>query len=252
MEGMKRAAVMALLLLLALPAGARAELKPDDRARLGARAAEVEAAVERAAQAQLPAELLVDKAREGLAKGVPPERIVAVVGQLEQALGRARVEAQPFVPAGAPPPRALLKSLVEAHAAGVRGDDAGAVLRAGGRERALQVLTDLVQRGYPSTPAARTVAAMAGKPALLEQLVGRAERLRGADAAPRVEVLDALSRANAQGLGLDHAEQLLHREERAGDSGDGNNGRGPDRETSGARGPRSGGVAPPGQDKNPR
>jgi hypothetical protein len=252
---MGRSLLVALLTLAWLPA-ARAELRPDERARLGPAAGAVEAAVARAGQAQLPAELLVDKAREGLAKGVPPARIGAVVAELEQALGRARAEAQPFLGAGAPPPRALLKSLVEAHAAGVRADDAAMVLRAGGRERALQVLTDLVQRGYPSGPAARTVAGVAGRPVALERLVGQAERLRASEGAARADVLDALGRANAQGQGIDHAEQLLHREERAADegngNGNGNNGRGPDRETSGARGPRSGGVAPPGHANNPK
>ncbi len=234
--------------LLVLPASARAQLRADELTRLGPDSAGLRAILERAGAADLPAELLVDKVREGLAKGVPPGRIVAVVTGLERALGQARVEAQPY--AGAKPPRGLLRALVEAHAAGVRDGDTVEVMRAGGRDRAIQVLTDLVQRGYPPGPAARAVAGVARKPTVLEQLVGHAERLRGNDAVPRLEVLDALTRANAQGLGIDHAEQLLRRQER-GDA-EGNSGRGSDRETSGVRGPRSGGIAPPGQSKSPR
>jgi hypothetical protein len=246
MSDMVRGLILALA--LALPSSVWAQLRAEDMSRLGPSAVELRAIIERAKQAQLPTDLLLDKAREGLAKSVPPARIVAVVAGLEQSLGRARAEAQPFV--GPTPARALLQALVEAHAAGVQANDSAAVLRAGGRERALQVLTDLVQRGYPSGPAARAVAGFAGtKAAALERLVGQAERLRGLDDAPRAEVLDALARANAQGLGLEHAEQLLH-----GDRGNGAGGRGPERETSGARGPRSGGVAAPGQGtgKTPR
>jgi hypothetical protein len=236
--------VLVISVASALSSAAPAELSASDEARLGAEAPRLHALVDTASRAGLPPELLVDKAREGLAKGVPPARIVAVVRGLADALGRARAEAQPFV--GAAPPRALLKAIVEAHAAGVAAADATTVLRSGGRERAMQVLTDLVQRGYPAAAAARAVASFAVQPAALEQLVGRAERLRGNDAAPRLEVLDALTRANAQGLGIDHAEQLLHR---AAEQADDDDGRGPNRETSGPRGPRSGGIAPPGRGK---
>src|SRR6266542_5698847 len=107
--------------LLVLPASARAQLRADELTRLGPDSAGLRAILERAGAADLPAELLVDKVREGLAKGVPPGRIVAVVTGLERALGQARVEAQPY--AGAKPPRGLLRALVEAHAAGVRDGD---------------------------------------------------------------------------------------------------------------------------------
>jgi hypothetical protein len=231
-----------ILLALLIARGASADAPAIDDARLGRAAADVHAIVDHAAHEGLPADLLVDKVREGLAKGVAPERIVAVVRGLDQSLARARGEAQPF--AGAALPSLLLKAIVEAHAAGVGSDDVTLVLRAGGRERAMQVLTDLVQRNYPAGAAARTVAGVSGRAAALEQLVGRAERLRVTDGASPAEALDALARANAQGLGLDHAEQLLHKGGAAGDEG-----RGPNRETSGGRGPRSGGVAPPGKGK---
>jgi len=237
---MARAVTIALLLVGGLAYADRPAL---DDARLGAAAPELHALVDRAAASGLPAELLADKVREGLAKGVPPARIVLVVRGLSDGLGRARVEVQPFV-AGAPS-ATLLKAIVEAHAAGVGAGELTAVLRAGAhdRERAVQVLTDLAQRGYPVAVAARTVSAIAGHGRSgLDHLVGEAERLRSVDAAAPGDALDALARADAQGLGLDHAEQLLHH---GSDASDSNNGNGPNRETSGGRGPRSGGVAAP-------
>jgi hypothetical protein len=236
-----RCSIFAAVLLAAT--GAWADRPAVDDARLGASAAEVRAVVDHAAQAGLPAQLLVDKVREGLAKGVAPARIAGVVRALEAGLSRARSEAQPF--AGSAPPPGLLRAIVEAHAAGAGNVELTAVLRAGGRERAVQVLTDLIQRGYPAAGAAQTVAAVGARNGALDRLVGEAERLRSVDGASPGEALDALARANAQGLGLDHAEQLLHR---GADPGD-DSAHGPNRETSGVRGPRSGGVAAPGHGK---
>src|SRR3569833_4117649 len=61
---------------------------PDD-ARLGATRASLQATVDRAEAAGLPGRPLVIKVREGLAKGVPPERIAAAVESLERGLGGA-------------------------------------------------------------------------------------------------------------------------------------------------------------------
>ena len=206
-------------------------------ARLAPAAGELRAAIADADRAGLPSEFLVDKVREGLAKNVPAVRIAGAVRALSGALAQARTETARI----SPPSRTLWKAVADAHLAGVGGEVA-VVLAAGGRERAVWALTDLVQRGYPAPVAARTVAAFATRPALGE-LVGHAERLRGIDGASPTDALDALSRANAQGLGLDHAEQLLHQQD---DNGNNGNGRGPNRETSGPRGPKNGGVAPPG------
>ena len=230
-----------LVLVLAVAAPAWAGGVALDDSRLGAVAPQVHAIVDGAARAGLPADVVADKVREGLAKGVPPARIAAVAVALADALGRARAEAQPLVGTASP---ALLKAIVEAHAVGAAAADVAAILRAGGRERAVQVLTDLAQRGYPVAAAARTVAAVGARNgAALDRVVGEAERLRAVDGAAPADALDALSRANAQGLGVDHAEQLLH----AGDGAD--DAHAPNRETSGARGPRSGGVAAPGRGK---
>jgi hypothetical protein len=231
-ELMGRAAILCALLVGRFAA---AQVLTDPR--LGSAATEIKALVAETDRAGLPSEFLVDKVREGLAKQVPPARIAVAVRAFQQALVLARAETMRFSPS-----KPLLRAVAEAHLAGV-GAETAIVLQAGGRERAVWVLTDLVQRGYPTAVAASTVAAFATRPSLTE-LAGHAERLRGIDGASPTEALDALTRANAQGLGLDHAEQLLH----ADGNGDGNNGngRGPNRETSGPRGPRSGGVAPPG------
>ena len=138
-----------LILAVAIATPARAQL---DDARLGTSAAALQKLVDRATQEGLPSDLVLNKVREGLAKLVPPPRITVVASALVEALEKARSEAQPFYAQGLPPP-GLLKALVEAHAANVSVADAAVVMRAGGRERAIQVLTDLVQRGYPS-PAA--------------------------------------------------------------------------------------------------
>jgi len=241
---MARLAILAMLLMGGV---AHADRPTVDDSRLGESAAEVHAIVDGAAANGLPPELLADKVREGLAKGVAPARIALVVRDLADSLGRARVETQ--IAGAAAPSAALLRAIVEAHAAGVGAGAVATVLHAGGRdrERAILVLTDLAQRGYPASAAARTVSAIAGHGKnTLDQLVGDAERLRSIDAATPGDALDALARADAQGLGLDHAEQLLHRGTDDTDS----DAHGPNRETSGYRGPRSGGVAAPGRTKN--
>jgi hypothetical protein len=207
--------IFALALTLALPAGAQTP----DEAYLGTRAPELRALVDDARRVALPADLLVAKAREGVAKGVAPARILSVVRELAAALAIARSDAQPFV--GATPPAALVKALVEARAAGASAADTIAVLRANGREHALDVLTDLLLRGCPPATATRAVTSLAGRDRALDALTLPAH-------------------AGAQSLSLEHGEANLHATDDVSDD----NGRGPSRETSGARGPRSGGVTP--------
>jgi hypothetical protein len=232
---MRRCSIFALAFALVVgPARAASAEVPLDEAQLGAAAAELHALVDEAARAGLPADLLVDKAREGAAKNVPPARILEAVRSLGAAMASARREAQPF--SGAAPPPSLVRALVAAHAAGASAADTQLVLRASGRERALLVLEGLVLRGCPATAAARAVSSLLGHERALEALVGEAERAQ------------SLGKGrDAPALALDHADPTA----RDGDVAD-DDGRGPNRETSGARGPRSGGVAPPrpGENKN--
>ncbi|HZS39687.1 MAG TPA: hypothetical protein VFF06_22800 [Polyangia bacterium] len=218
---------------IALLAGrALAAPLPADARLGGAERVELQALVDDAAQKGLPDALLADKVREGLAKNVPAPRIVQAVRALASSLESARVEAQPHV-VGAPS-AALLKAIVDARALGA-GAAVITVLASSKtpatQTRAVEVLADLAQRGYPIQASARTIAEIVRRPAELERLTARAESLL-ARGVTRTEALDALQRSSAAGLGLDGAAQLLHRT--GGDVGDG---RGPSRETSGPRGP---------------
>jgi hypothetical protein len=210
-----------LMLLVALPGDPR--LQPAQ--------AQLQATIDAAEKSGLPAELLIDKVREGLAKGVPAVRIAQVVAGLSTALANARSEATPYV---AHPPAALLKAIADAHALSVSAVEVQTVLRAstakGASTRAIEVLSDLVQRGFPSAPSARAVAEVAShRPGALAQLAPHAESLAASGGVGRSEALDALARAAAQGLGLDHAGDLVGKP--------GNDTRGPNREATGARGP---------------
>jgi hypothetical protein len=217
------------LALMVSAAGAWAAPLPDD-ARLQAVRAELQTIVDRAARDGLPDALLADKIREGLAKGVPAPRIVGVVRTLATELQQARSEAAPHV-AGVPS-QALLKAIVDAHALGVRAEVAELLAATRGLEsqtRAVEVLGDLAQRGYPAPNAEHALAAIARHPAELDHLPARVESLT-ARGATRAQALDALARSSTLGLGLDGASQFLNR-------GLGDDGRGPNRETSGPRGP---------------
>jgi hypothetical protein len=161
---------------------------------------------------------------------VAPARIVVVVRALGAALASARGDAQPFV--GATPPAALVKELVAARAAGASAADTIAVMRANGREHALAVLTELLVRGCPTAAATRAVTSLAARDRALEELLTHAERMRAREGAVPADAIVTLAR-DGQGNGAEHANNEV-----ADDDG-----RGPNRETSGARGPRSGGVA---------
>jgi hypothetical protein len=215
-------------------------------ARLGPARAELRASFDAALREQVPEALLTDKLREGLAKGVPAPRIAQVIAGLERALAAARAEALPLVAA---PPPGLLKAMVEAHAIGAARNDLASVLRAAaphGPEaatRAVEVLTDLGQRGYPAGPASITVAQIArSSPASLAQLPAQAELLRSQRGASHAEALAALLRASAEGIPLDRAEQALRRGDKSDDGRGpgGDDGHGPVRESSGPRGNANG------------
>ena len=228
------------LALLALVAPAL----PSDP-RLGPVRAELAQIVEQAAQSELPAEALVVKVQEGLAKNVPAARIVAVVRGLAQDLGAARAFAAPLLAGGKPSP-VLLRALADAKAAGVSWNDATPLVRLGGEGpvRALRVLTDLATRGYPTDHAAAIVAALAARdPQALPRLAADLDRVRRTRGLTQLETLDALQRALDRGRdvgagALDRALQKVDDGSAAGAPGQSGleHGRGPNRDTSGHHG----------------
>jgi hypothetical protein len=238
MSRFARLAALVLSFVIAGPAVARAadpssELDP----RLGAEREAIARTIETAARNGLPVEILHDKLREGLAKGVAPARITAALVRLSDALATARVEL-----AGRPGASArLYRAVVDAHAAGASRADVSVALAATARTdndagaRAVEALGDLARRGFPPSAASRTVAEIArARPDSLNQLVAEAESLRRSGIATPVEALDALARAAQRSLRLDEAGKLLPRGAR--DRAPGNDERGPDRETQGSRG----------------
>lgn len=230
---------LSLVLAIAMAAPALGSPLPDD-ARLSPVRAALDRVIAGAAHNGLPEGLLTDKVREGLAKHVPPARILGVVRNLASGLAQARDQVRPYLKGARPTPE-LLKAIVGAHALGLQPRTLDPVLAAAAPKgveptaRAVEVLTDLVERGYPAAAAVRTVSVVAGRDSrALGRLTALAEALTS-DGASRGEALDALAQAGATGLGLDRAAQLLHHNPNA--SGPSDQDRGPDRDTSGERGP---------------
>src|SRR5262249_23981648 len=173
----KACVVAALLALVALPVrAASAPAVPAD-ARLDPVRTQLQATVDQAAQSGLPAEALISKVQEGLAKNVAPARILQVVSALAADYAAARAYAAQLSPGGKPQ-AALLRALVDARAAGIKWSDAAPLLRAAsavgagaagaavpgsridGPTRAITVLTDLAVRGYPTDHAVAVVSAV--------------------------------------------------------------------------------------------
>jgi len=205
--------------------------------------AELTQVVDQTTQAGLPADVLVAKVQEGLAKNVALPRLVAVVRTLASDLAAARTFAAPLTN-GKPQP-ALLRALVDAKAAGVNWKDTTVLVRASGDGpvKALQVLTDLAARGYPTTHAAAVVAVVLTRdPQSLSKLTVDLDRVRRAHGMTQAEALDdlgsALDKAAVQGVGaLDRAIQKV---DDSATSAPGNSAaahdRGPNRDTSGHHG----------------
>jgi len=206
--------------------------------------AELTQVVDQTTQAGLPADVLVAKVQEGLAKNVALPRLVAVVRTLASDLAAARTFAAPLTN-GKPQP-ALLRALVDAKAAGVNWKDTTVLVRASGDGsiKALQVLTDLAARGYPTTQAATIVAVVLKRdPQSLSMLTVDLDRVRRSHGLTQAEALDdlgnALDKTAAQGVGsLTQAMQKI--DDGSATSAPGNSAaaheRGPNRDTSGHHG----------------
>jgi|GEM_PF-1437844 len=180
---------------------------PDD-ARLGATRASLQATVDRAEAAGLPGRPLVIKVREGLAKGVPPERIAAAVESLARGLGEANSFARAH---GRGPSPALLIALADLHARGIGWDSAAPVVTAHADDaalvRALDVLSELTQRGYPERPAGLLLRNVEERdPNAIGRVVPGLESIRRGLTVSRADALEALgANLSVDGAALDAA-----------------------------------------------
>jgi hypothetical protein len=196
---------------------AQAAALPDD-ARLQPVRARLESLVADTAKAGLPAELLVSKVREGLAKGVPAERIQIAAGRLAESLKMADAFVRERRP-GATPPVELVRALAEARMAGVELAAADSVVRSGRptaeTARAVEVLTDLTLRGYPTGRAAGLLRdVFARDAASVGRLPATLEVLRREQALTHAETLDAIARGMEGTGSLDAASMRAADEER--------------------------------------
>jgi hypothetical protein len=208
--------------------------------------AELAQVVDQTTTAGLPSDMLVAKVQEGLAKNVPLPRLVAVVRTLASDLAAAQKFVASVVPSAKPQP-ALLRALVDAKAAGVAWKDTTVLVRASGDGpvRALQVLTDLAARGYPTTHAAAVVAVVLTRdPQSLSKLTADLDRVRRSHGMTQAEALDdlgsALDKVAGQGQGVGLLNSAIQKVDDSATSAPGNSAaahdRGPNRDTSGHHG----------------
>jgi hypothetical protein len=211
-------------------------------ARLESVRGRLETLVARTTEAGLPADLLVSKVREGLAKGVPAERIEQATVRLADSLEASRR----FVAErrAAPSPE-LVRAVAEARIAGIGLAETDALVRgerpSAEAARAVEVLTDLTLRGYPAGRSSSVVKeVLVHDPGAIARLPAALETLRVDQALSHVETVDALSRGLA---GSDSLQTALSRtvddERRKGE------GRG--RQNKGGDDPGKSGFVPPGQ-----
>ncbi len=151
---MRSAAIVPLVLLLAGSGALQAQDESRERLRLAypSAAAEIDGLLARAEAAGVPTEPLTSKGLEGAAKGVPAERVVAVMSSYAERLGEARSLLGPERPT------AELVAGADALRRGVP-QDAVRHLHARGGELAvpLVVMGDLMELGMPAEHALRIV-----------------------------------------------------------------------------------------------
>jgi hypothetical protein len=173
-----------------------------DSERLAPVRAALEKTIDQAARDGLPVELIVSKVREGVAKGIAPEAIRAAADRLAQSLGAAdrllKVQRK-----GVSSP-ALLRAVADAQTAVVELDAVVPVVAANAPDpmlaRAVEVLTDLALRGYPSRRAALVVREVTDRDAAaLGRLVAGVEEIRTEQTVSRADALEALGRNIATG-----------------------------------------------------
>src|SRR2546421_7092513 len=205
-----------LMLTLAAPGEGDRPTIPDD-ARLGAARLRIDQLVDRAAAEGLPAEMIVSKVREGLAKGVDAARIEAAALRLTDSLEAA----QRFVAARrtGPPATSLVRAVAEARLAGVSLGAVDPLVRGERPEpqsrRAVEVVTDLSLRGYPADRAATVVRdVMARDARSVDRLPGTLETIRRDYALSQSEAVDAIARGLASSDSLQSAYSRTVEDER--------------------------------------
>ena len=232
-----RSLLLATVLLVAPLAHAGA--LPDD-ARIGAARVELQGLVDQAAKSGLPGDILIDKVREGLAKGVPATRILAAVRELSRSLDEAQrlvITRRAAAPDRWTSSPALLRAIAEARTGGASADHIAAVLAAASDgERgisAVTALSDLIARSFPPAAAASAVVEVITRaPATIDQLGQKALERREEGASPETALRD-VARTLADG-GASRGERSEGvRRDPSGELG-------PNRETSGQRGPAHG------------
>jgi hypothetical protein len=210
-----RAFVVAAFLACAAALGASGQ-EPErlQRARAGLprhAAARLDQLLQAASTRGLPTSPLVDKVLEGEAKQAPPERILAVVGQLSDNHGRARALRQ----TGGAPGADDLTAVADALRRGVP-EAAVRTLHARRPDRpialAVVTLADLVQEGVPVQHALQLLQAWAdrgGRQSELRDLPASVERLmhQGTLPAQAAEAVEhALKGGGAEDLASDRGK----------------------------------------------
>jgi hypothetical protein len=196
--------------------------------RLTAVRAPLRAVLDGADRDGLPRDLLQSKVREGLAKGVPPARILAVVRSMRDDLGRERARVRTRLGLKHPP-AALLRALLEAQQAGVAAPATDALFAALGKRakepglvaHAVEVLTDLTLAGYPVDRARRVVSLVATRdPGALGRVRADLERLRRAESLTPAEAVDAVARGLERGESIDKALKSAQSDQAHGRGGE--------------------------------
>ena len=213
---MRRLSTLVTLIWLARAAAADPVLPAD--ARLDSARVELDQLVAGLAAQGLPAELLVAKVREGLAKQVPVARILVVARKLGVELVEVDALARRGLGLGrdsAPP--GLLAALIDARTSGAAVKELAALIGEAGKEndrakaasaatRAATSLADLAARGYPSEGVGALVGTLArGDGRKLGRLAGALETLRKAEGLTPGQALELVRAAIAAGGDPDSA-----------------------------------------------
>jgi hypothetical protein len=195
---MTRYAALALLLtgmLLAAPPrpahAQEAQRLEQAKAGLSAEAAaSLEATIRTSRERGLPTEPLIVKALEGRAKGIAGDRIVLVVREMAERMGRAQIVLRQSTAAGAPPATAIeIAAVADALQRGVP-EDAVRALRRGAPsgepiDLSVHALADILEKGVPVAIGIDIIAAW---------------RARGGRTADLPEIRATVARLVAQGV----------------------------------------------------